>query len=109
MKTVKVKTNAGNIGFLAGFFGFALWGFFGNISSIDTQRTSLYDYLIHFEHSAFTVNGELETQDAIISLILVALVVGFISRFIFSLIAGTKLLSHPMHKADPNPNELKSR
>jgi hypothetical protein len=98
MKTFKVETNFGQIGFAAGFLGFSLWSFFGNISSTNNMRMSLFDYLCKPIEPALIESGGLEAQDVFVSLILIALVVGLIVRFIFSLIAGTKTIVIPDKK-----------
>lgn len=92
MKTVKVVTNAGRIGFFAGFLGFALWSYLGNISSSNIMHMSLFDYLSSPKDSALIMGQGLEIQDVLISLVLIALVAGFIFRFIFSLLVRTHFI-----------------
>lgn len=90
MKTVKVEINVCKIGFFAGFLGFALWSFFGNISIANKMRISLFEYLSKPVDPVLIPGGGLEIQDVLLSLVLLALLAGLIIRFLFSLIAGTK-------------------
>ena len=102
MKTVKIETYAGKIGFIAGFLGFSLWSFWGTISITNNMNMSLFDYLSRPVNPALIEAGGLEIQDVLVSLALVALVVGLILKFIFSRIAGAKTVVIPGkdHKAN---------
>lgn len=69
VETSKIEINPGILGFFSGFFGFAGWSFFGNISSTDNQRMSLYNYLIGVKDSVLLSGSGLKTRDAEVSLV----------------------------------------
>lgn len=86
LKILKVAINAENFGFLIGFFEFYGWSFFGNISSADHQHMSSYDYCISSRDSTLLTGSGQEIQNVLISLVLSALVAGFIAKYILVLL-----------------------
>lgn len=91
MKKVKVKTNAGNIGFVLGMLAILVWAFFGNVLQYNFRRVSLYNALT--SDALMSANGLGEAWPGGIVLVVIALLaifIGSVVGLLFHMAAGTK-------------------
>ena len=92
MKEVVVKTNAGNIGLLGGFFAFWIWSLLGSFQSNSLFRISLFDSIMNLEATTDLSISAGISSGLITSIIIsfFALVVGIIAAMVFVVAAGKK-------------------
>ena len=92
MKEVTVKTNAGNIGLLGGFFAFWIWSLLGSFQSNGLFSISLFDSILNLEATTDLSISAGISSGLITSIIIsfFALVVGIIAAMVFIVAAGKK-------------------
>lgn len=92
MKEVAVKTNAGNIGLLGGFFAFWIWSLFGSFQGNGLFSISLFDSIINLGATTNLSISAGISSGLITSIVIsvIALVIGIIASFVFIVAAGKK-------------------
>ena len=92
MKEVVVKTNAGNIGLLGGFFAFWIWSLFGTFQGGGIFSVSLFDSIMNLEATTNLSITAGISAGVITSIIIsfFALVIGLVAYMVFILAAGKK-------------------